>query len=88
MTESGKVTDENSPLGPRISLKDCQYPAPAKESSFNGIRLWSPRALLKTIAIPVIPSIKDTWTKSRGRELGLAGVGWRDEEKRHTTVIE
>ena len=23
-----------------------------------------------------------------GREVGLAGVGWRDGEKRHTTVIE
>ena len=23
-----------------------------------------------------------------GRERGSAGVGWRDEEKRHTTVIE
>ena len=33
-------------------------------------------------------AIKDTWTKSRGREVGLAGVGWRDGEKRHTTVIE
>ena len=33
-------------------------------------------------------TIKDTWTKSRGREVGLAGVGWRDGEKRHTTVIE
>ena len=33
-------------------------------------------------------TIKDTWTKSRGREGGLAGVGWRDGEKRHTTVIE
>ena len=34
---------------------------------------------------------KDTWTKSRGRvevEVGSAGVGWRDGEKRHTTVIE
>ena len=38
-------------------------------------------------------TIKDTWTKSRGRvewgrEVGSAGVGWRDGEKRHTTVIE
>ena len=38
-------------------------------------------------------AIKDTWTKSRGSvEVGegggLAGVGWRDREKRHTTVIE
>ena len=33
-------------------------------------------------------TIKDTWTKSRGREVGLAGVGWGDGEKRHTTVIE
>ena len=37
--------------------------------------------------------IKDTWTKSRGRAEvgeggGPAGVTWRDEEKRHTTVIE
>ena len=37
--------------------------------------------------------LKDTWTKSRGRvevgkEGGLAGVGWRDGEKRHTTVIK
>ena len=23
-----------------------------------------------------------------GKEVGLAGVGWRDGEKRHTTVIE
>ena len=23
-----------------------------------------------------------------GREVGLVGVGWRDGEKRHTTVIE
>ena len=38
-------------------------------------------------------TIKDTWTKSRGRvelgrEGGSPGVGWRDGEKRHTTVIE
>ena len=40
-------------------------------------------------------TIKDTWTKSRGRvEVGegggfsWGGVGWRDGEKRHTTVIE
>ena len=38
-------------------------------------------------------TIKDTWTKSRGRvEVGegggSAGVGWRAGEKRHTTVIE
>ena len=38
-------------------------------------------------------TIKDTWTKSRrgwrrGREVGLAGVGWRDGEKMQTTVIE
>ena len=38
--------------------------------------------------------IKDTWTKSGrgwwglGREVGSAGVRWRDGEKRHTTVIE
>ena len=24
----------------------------------------------------------------RGREVGSAGVGWRDEEKKQTTVIE
>ena len=29
-------------------------------------------------------TIKDTWRKSRGR----VEVGWRDGEKRHTTVIE
>ena len=39
------------------------------------------------------PIIKDTWTKSRGRvEVGegwvSAGVGYRDGENRHTTVIE
>ena len=38
-------------------------------------------------------TIKDTWTKSRGRVkaeegVGLAGVGWRDGEKMQTTVIE
>ena len=38
-------------------------------------------------------TIKDTWTKSRGkvevgREGGSAGVGWKDGEKRQTTVIE
>ena len=38
-------------------------------------------------------TIKDTWTKSRGRVNvgvggGLAGVWWRDGEKRNTTVIE
>ena len=38
-------------------------------------------------------TIKDTWTKSRGMvEVGegggSAGLGWRDGEKRHTTVIE
>ena len=38
-------------------------------------------------------TIKDTWTKSRGRwrrgrEVGSAGVGWRDGEKMQTTVIE
>ena len=38
--------------------------------------------------------IKDTWTKSGGggwwggREVGSAGVGGREGEKRHTTVIE
>ena len=38
--------------------------------------------------------IKDTWTKwggggwRWGREVGSAGVGWRDGEKRHTTIIE
>ena len=36
---------------------------------------------------------KGTWTKSGGwwrwgREVGSAGVGWRDGEKRHTTVTE
>ena len=33
-------------------------------------------------------TIKDTWTKSRGREVGLVGVGWRGGEKMQTTVIE
>ena len=38
-------------------------------------------------------TIKDTWTKPRGRveagrEVGLAGVGWRGGEKMQTTVIE
>ena len=38
-------------------------------------------------------TVKDTWGKSRGRvevwvEVCSAGVGWRDGEKRHTTVIE
>ena len=38
-------------------------------------------------------TIKDTWTKSRGRvewgrEVGLAEVGWRDGEKMQKTVIE
>ena len=34
-------------------------------------------------------TIKDTWTKSRGRkEVGLAGVGWRDGEKMQTSVID
>ena len=39
-------------------------------------------------------TIKDTWTKSRGRvEVGEEGGfgcwgGWRDGEKRQTTVIE
>ena len=38
-------------------------------------------------------TIKNTWTKPRGgwtwgREVGSAGVGWKDGEKRHTTVIE
>ena len=28
-------------------------------------------------------AIKDTWTKSRGLEVGSAGVGWRDGEKAH-----
>ena len=37
--------------------------------------------------------MKDTWTKSGGmvgvgREVGSAGVGGREGEKRHTTVIE
>ena len=37
-------------------------------------------------------TIKDKWTKSMGRvEVGEGGVsawvGWRDGEKRHTTVI-
>ena len=39
------------------------------------------------------PTMEDTWTKSRGRVKvreggGLAGVGWRDGEKRHATIIE
>ena len=37
-------------------------------------------------------TIKDTWTKSRGRvevgEVGLAGVGWRDGEKMQIIVTE
>ena len=38
-------------------------------------------------------TIKDTWTKSRGKvEAGEGGGfgwgGWRDEEKMQTTVIE
>ena len=38
-------------------------------------------------------TIKDTRTKSRGRvevgrEVGLAGVGWRDGEKMQTIVTE
>ena len=38
-------------------------------------------------------TIKNTRTKSRGRwrwgrEVGSAGVGWREGEKRQTTVIE
>ena len=37
-------------------------------------------------------TMKDTWTKSRGRveagEGGGFGVGWRDGEKMQTTVIE
>ena len=38
-------------------------------------------------------TIKDTWTKSRGRleaerEVGSARVRWRDGEKRQPTVIE
>ena len=32
-------------------------------------------------------TIKDTWTKSRGRVEG-GGFGWRDREKMQTTVIE
>ena len=37
--------------------------------------------------------IKERWTKSRGRvevgeRVGSAVVGWKDGEKRHTTVIE
>ena len=38
-------------------------------------------------------TIKDTWTKSRGKveveqEVSLAGVRWRDGEKMQTTVTE
>ena len=38
-------------------------------------------------------TIKDTWTKSRGRVGvgeggGSVGVAWRDGEKGHTTVIQ
>ena len=38
-------------------------------------------------------TIKDTWTKSMvrvemGDRGGFSGVGWRDGEKRHTTVIK
>ena len=35
-------------------------------------------------------TIKDTWTKSRGRgrKVGSAGVRWKDGEKMQTTVIE
>ena len=33
--------------------------------------------------------IQNQWGGWRGgREVGSAGVGWRDGEKRHTTVIE
>ena len=33
-------------------------------------------------------TIKDTRTKSRGREVGLAGVGWGEGEKMQTIVTE
>ena len=33
-------------------------------------------------------TIKDTRTKSWGREVGLAGVGWREGEKMQTIVTE
>ena len=38
-------------------------------------------------------TVEDTWTKSRervawGRGVSSSGVGWRDGEKRQTTVIE
>ena len=34
-------------------------------------------------------TIKDTWTKSKGRwEVGLAEVEWRGGEKMQTTVTE
>ena len=32
--------------------------------------------------------LKKKGHKDWGRELGLPGVGWRDGEKRHTSVIE
>ena len=36
----------------------------------------------------MIKTIKNPISNFWGREGGLAGVGWRDGEKRHTTVIE
>ena len=33
-------------------------------------------------------TIKDTWTKSRGREVDLAGVGWRERNNMQTIVTE
>ena len=39
-------------------------------------------------------TIKDTYGQNQGggwrwgREVGSSGVGWRDGEKRHTTVVE
>ena len=49
---------------------------------------------LKTLSQGITgTTIKDTWTKSRGRVkvggvVGSAGVGWREGEKRHTAVTE
>ena len=44
------------------------------------------------VSFRVVPEIPSPQTQGGGwgweREVGSAGVGWSDEEKRHTTVIE
>ena len=70
--------------------KCCMNPA-IFEHSDSGMQTRASLEILRNGQAKGITgtAIKDTWMKSRGRmEVGSAGMGWREGEKRHTTVIE